>query len=221
MKTESECEDENFKQILCPVLRVGVKEGMLTPNKKGVVQEYELKDYMSFLGWHKKSLMDRVIKSAYKNGVINISRFRGRGLDHGSSSGVINNKADNNQLGFYPTRFEHFLSFASNDNEFGLFQLASAAIDFHKNPVNFNSTKGFHFQLLEFAILLELFGEKNQSGEKVLQIDDIKSLWEKSKFPAHWQTPKKRFFGNVAALKGLVKMQFIVAKIKITNSFST
>ena len=194
-----------YKKILCPNLRVGVRMGHLTPNEDGWVSTKQLKDYLIFLGLKDNSKLLRfllnqgeLITSSSGDGKINLSGFVDSGLDHGSSSGILNNEE-----GFSEVRLDVLKSYAVEDKLYKK-QFAIAANQFHTNGVTKKSKKGALIQALELSSLLDVYGRTDQAGEKYLTVKDIDDLWKESKFPEDWIPPEDSYYGNLRAAWNLV-----------------
>lgn len=201
---------ESFNQILCPNLRIGVRMGLLNPDQHGWVTSREMKSFLEYIGTRPDSFVENLLISAGENASgtpkihhINITRFQGTSLDHGSSSGILNNKT-----GFSQERLDYLKHFSADKKYLLQKDLAAAASHFHKQPVNFKSIKGTTLQSFELASILELYGRKSKSGESYFTLDDIDAIWKQNRFPKDWQPPVKSTYGTFQVILKFFTMTF-------------
>ena len=200
--SESQLTQDLFNQILCPNLRIGVRMSMLNPDADGWVKSSEMLDFLTYLGVKPDSLAAKQLISIsetstpeQKEGHINITAFKEGFLDHGSSSGILNNPE-----GFSQTRLDYLKQFANQQGRLYKKELAKAANMFHSCPANFASRTGTQIQSLELATILTLYGRRDHSGRRYFEISDLEELWRENRFPKSWGTPKKSFYGTLQVL---------------------
>lgn len=199
--------ESQFKEILCPNLRIGVKMGHLHPDKDGWVKSAQMRKFLGFIGFEPLSaVVDGLISASEKatdparKGFIHITAFKGTNLDHGSSSGTLNNPE-----GFSEPRLEHLKSFANQDGRLYQEQLVCAAKNFNACPFNFASKRGQQIQLLEMATILDAYG-RFDGGKRYFTTDDIDALWRENRFPDKWQATSKPVRGTGRSLWNMIVM---------------
>ena len=183
--------EKEYGNILCPTLRIGVRMGLLNPDSDGWVREEELAAYLTYIGVKKGSGIHKGLISTGKLATkekrkryVNITGFKGTFLDHGSSSGILNNSE-----GFSEKRLEHLKSYSGDGKCMYQKNLAAAASDFYRNPANKKSLLGTNIQSLELGTLLSIFGRKSNDGQSVFTLQDIDDVWKHNKFPETWEKP--------------------------------
>ncbi len=189
---ETNLTQEKFDKILCPTLRIGVRMGLLNPDTRGWVRTEELYDYLVYIGVKRHSgilngliVTGGVAPRRKKKDHVNITEFDGSFLDHGSSSGILNNPC-----GFSETRLDMLKSFSKDGKCLYHQDIAAAANDFNKYPAVRKSFLGTNIQSLELGTLLKLLGRKSEQGENHLTMDDVDAIWKDSRFPDGWERPK-------------------------------
>ncbi len=192
---------EKFNQILCPNIRTGIRMSLLNPDQDGWTQESEIRNFLTYIGVRKNSkVQDLLITTGYsavkekRKGQIKLTAFEGTFLDHGSSSGILNNSE-----GFSFQRLEQLKNFANQDSRLTHDELNLASNNFHQCPFKFKSTKGTHIFSFEISALLEIYGRSNDSNKKYFSPEDIDSLWKENRFPADWTPPEQSFYGTSKA----------------------
>jgi hypothetical protein len=200
--SEAGLSQEQFDKILCPNLRVGVRMGLLNPDPNGWVSRKEIEEYLVYTGVKDKSGIQKALVHfgetatiQKKEGQVNITEFKGSFLDHGSSSGILNNAE-----GFSEHRLNHLKSFSQDGTTLTVDDLADAASNFNLQPFNFASFRGSQLQSLELAALLKIFGKSNGNGARYFTLDDIDSLWKHNKFPDGWIGPREPKIGTFTTL---------------------
>ena len=206
--SETGLSQEQFDKILCPNLRVGVRMGMLNPDPNGWASRREVEEYLVYTGVKDKSGIQKLLvhlgvtaPTQKKNGLVNITAFKGSILDHGSSSGILNNAK-----GFSEQRLNHLKSFSRDGKTLTLDDLANAAINFNREPANFASFTGSQVQSLELTALLRIFGKSNGSGPRYFLLDDIECLWKHNQFPDGWVAPQEAQIGTFVTLVNYLSM---------------
>lgn len=193
---------EQFNKILCPNLRIGVRMGLLNPDGDGWVSSDEMQSFLNYIGAKKKSLVLKELVSVSEGATelkrenhINIVELKGTRLDHGSSSGILNNTH-----GFSEERLAHLKSFSDDGKCLHKKEMAAAANDFHRCPVNFKSNVGTNIQSLEISTVMEIYAQTDDQGRRFFSMDDIDCIWKHNRFPEYWKKPKKGFYGTLSAL---------------------
>jgi len=206
---ETNLSKEKYGSILCPTLRIGVRMGLLNPDADGWVREEELSAYLAYIGVEKGSGIHKGLISTgelapreKRKKYVNIAGFKGTFLDHGSSSGILNNSK-----GFSQKRLEHLKSFSSDGKCLYQKNLAAAASDFYKNPANKRSLLGTNIQSLELGTFLSIFGRKSNDGESVFSMQDVDDVWKHNKFPETWKKPSVQS-GTLSGLRDYFSMTF-------------
>lgn len=185
---------EHFNKILCPNLRIGVRLGLLNPDENGWVTEHELTHFLNRIGVSDLSWLSAVLVSGgvaaskekastdnYRNGYVNIVNFENTFLDHGSSTCILNNED-----GFDKDRLDVILQFSSS-GRFYMEQFKKIAEFCHEQPVKKKAqAKGEKLQLLEFEIILKIYGRKDKNNRLYLREDDLVDIWQNSTPPQDW-----------------------------------
>ncbi len=197
---QTQLSQEQFNQVLCPNLRIGIRMGLLNPDSDGWTRESEIRDFLTYIGVTKNSQVQQLlISTGYRaveekrTGLIKLTAFEGSFLDHGSSSGILNNPE-----GFSAQRLEKLKSFANQDSRLTQDELNLASNNFHQCPFKFKSKKGTHIFSFEISALLGVYG-RGKSGQKYFSPEDIDSIWKDNCFPADWTPPEKNSYGSCKA----------------------
>jgi len=199
-----------YAQTLCPHLRIGITTENLAPDEKGWVENEELENFLHTVGLKKNSLLSGVLRwggrtksPQTKTKQIKLTGFKGTGLDHGSSTGILNCDS-----GTDAARLKVFKDMAdSQENEERLYteNFRLVAKEIHKNPANFPANAGGRYlQLLEFKIILRVYGSYDASRkEYYLSYDDCIRIWQDGKAPKNWVYPKRADIGMGWTIKEL------------------
>ena len=186
-----------FNKILCPNLRIGVRLGLLNPDKEGWVTKTELTLFLNRIGVSdisrlSKTLVDGGIaankgsRTPFKEGYVNIVNFENTMLDHGSSTGILNNPK-----GFDKKRLNQILKF-SNSGRFYIREFREVAKFCHQQPVKRKAkAKGELLQLLEFEIILKIYGREDNKNDLYLTDQDLIDIWQNSQPREGWDFTKK------------------------------
>ncbi len=200
-----------YANTLCPHLRIGLRTQGLTPDTDGWVDRQQLESFLCKSGIKRHSLLLWVLsmggrKNSPKNSAkqIKINGFKGTLLDHGSSSSILNSNK-----GLDLTRlsvFERFSSKVGQETRLYTDNFAQIAHALHDEPSNFKASwLGQYLQLLEFKIILEVYGRQDQDrNEKYLNYDDILRIWKRGQAPIGWQYPMKSTLGIRWTIKELI-----------------
>ena len=201
--SETQLSQDMFNKVLCPNLRTGIRMGLLNPDAEGWVKAEEMRSFLEYIGLFAHSRVQNILISTAisapedkKSNHINITAFKNTFLDHGSSSGILNNS-----VGFDSERLALLKGFADPCGRIMKKDLALAANKFHQCPHQFKSFKGTNIWAFEVAGLLEIYGRKDAHGEMYFTVEDIDSLWRENRFPDGWLPPKKSFFSSFSAFK--------------------
>lgn len=203
-------DNRSLKNVLCPHLRVGINSGNLPVDKNGWIKKNQLEAFLVHSGLKKNSLLIKALifgginnSPMKKNRLVNLYTFRKTSLDHGSSSGVLNNTEGLNKENLII--FKKHSQAVNNEQRLYTEEFRKIAKELHHSPVNFKaSSKGHFLQILEFKIILEVYGRKdNLRKQKYLTYDDIVSLWKHSRLPQGWNYPVKSKIGLLWTIKTL------------------
>lgn len=199
-----------FENTLCPHLRIGIRTGNLTPNESGWVEEEQLTSFFKRVGIKPKSILTRTLLKGGSDfspfnplNRINLSSFRHSFLDHGSSTGILNNtnKLSSSRLAI----FKEFATRSNESNELRLYkkQYEKVADELHKNPREFKAGfRGQLLQLVEFRIINQVYGRWDPDRkEKYLTYDDIVSIWKYARPPKGWQYAEEQTLGFYWSVK--------------------
>lgn len=192
-------------------MRTGIRMSLLNPDAEGWVTELELRAYLEFTGLVKDSKVEDLLiitgeraPEKKKEGCVNLTMFAGTFLDHGSSSGILNNPE-----GFIESRLELLKRFANDEGRMYKKDIAIALNNFNQCPYSRKSFLGTNIESFEAAGLIEIFGRTDESnGKKYFTLEDIDNLWKHNRFPEGWQPPSKSFYGTWPALTEYLKLLF-------------
>lgn len=205
-----------FNKIPCPNMRTGIRMGLLNPDSQGWVATTEIRAYLEYIGIDKNSKVEDLLiitgeraPEEKKEGYINLTAFAGTFLDHGSSSGILNNPE-----GFLENRLELLLSYADDQGRFYKKNLGLALNDFHQCPFREKKLVGTNILSFEFAGLLEIYGRTDETNTtKYFTQEDVIDLWKHNRFPETWQAPPKTFCGTWQSFVKYLSM--IAVRIRI------
>lgn len=194
---------KQFNRIPCPNLRTGVRMGLLNPDAQGWVKDTEVRAFLEYIGIHKNSKVEDTLISTGKSaptikreGYIDITAFKDTFLDHGSSSGILNNPQ-----GFLSARLKIFKSYANEQGRLYKNELALALNHFHQCPFHRKAFSGTHLISFEMAGMLALYGRRDEvRDEHYFSLEDIDDLWMNNRFPDGWLPQPKTFFSTGQAL---------------------
>ena len=200
--------EAQFARVISPNLRMGIRMGFLDPDDEGWVTLDQVTNFLTKIGIKNKSLIEKLlVDTAIKAGPdptcpdrINLIQFPGTFLDHGSDSGIINNPK-----GFNEDRLIFLKQFSANGKWLTEKDLNYAGKEFHRCPVNFSSLKGKYIYGLEISTLLHIYGKYVDGVGKVLMLEDIEVIWQQSRFPDHFQLPKKPYVSTWYTFKVWMK----------------
>lgn len=208
---ETNLSHELFEKILCPNMRTGIRMSLMNPDSEGWVTEEELRGFLEYIGLVAGSKVENLLISTgesapdiKKAGHINLSAFEGTFLDHGSSSGILNNPE-----GFSEKRLKLLLSYADDRGRLYKENFALAINDFYRCPVKTKSFAGTNVLSFEYVGLLEIYGRTDKTNEKkYFTTEDVVSLWKDNRFPEGWQAPQKMYYGTWQAFWNYVLMMW-------------
>lgn len=196
----------DLADIMCPVLRLGVKSGRLEMDEDGTVDVNQLYDFMEFIGFNRnafvlKSVIGKTIRDK-ESGRATLTNFTGTMLDHGSVSGAFRDDVKTKGTLFSNAAVERIKSYSSNKASFTLKDAARATNAFHKSPLKWMKTskEGIFSSTFEYALLVNIFGRQSESKEKFLLLSDIDRIWKESQFPRYWEPPSKATIGTLGFL---------------------
>jgi prostaglandin-endoperoxide synthase 2 len=201
---------EQFGNVLCPHLRIGIRTGNLQLDKGGWIKKGDLRNFLNRVGLKRNTLLTKILifggsnnSPKHKRGLINLTSFKNTFLDHGSSSGILNNDE-----GLISSRLTIFKNCAqSHENEERLYteQLRKVSLKIHNSPANFQAGfSGQYLQLLELKIILEVYGRMDDLvKQKYFTYDDVVSIWKYAKAPRGWTYPGAGHLGLIWTIKTL------------------
>jgi len=193
-----------FRNIMCPVLRLGVRNSKLVMDDEGWVDQVNLYNYMEYIGIDRNAIVIKKVIDAAKSrpddDKINIAAFKGSVFDHGSTSGIFRYEVLDSATGesYSQDALDAFVAMSRDDENMDLEDFAQATNRFHQCPFGKIKTSifGVVASTFEFVLLLQLFGRTHNGGTKFLTLDDVKGIWGESKFPRYWTKPQKSEFGT-------------------------
>lgn len=197
--SDTELSQEQFNRIPCPNLRTGVRMSLLNPDPDGWVPSGEVRAYLSYIGISKTAkVMDLLVGSGERaardkrDGYINLTTMGGSTLDHGSSTGALNER-----VGFSEERLERLKNFAGKDGRLTQKTLGRALNHLHGCPVIRKSLLGTHLLSFEFAGLLDIFGRVDDiTNQKYFLLEDVDCLFRHNRFPEGWKPPTTQEYGS-------------------------
>ena len=136
---------KKFGEVMCPVIRLGIRSKHINLCDEGRIASKELLDFMAFVGLDPEgSIINRVISRAVeiskeKDGIentIKLSHLNGTPLDHGSTSGAFRYDAYRKTTDTYfsAAAVERIKKAASDGLHIDLDDLAKLTNDFHRCP---------------------------------------------------------------------------------------
>ena len=201
---------EKFNRILCPNLRVGVRMGLLNPDSDGWVTTEEVEAFLEYVGIKADSYIEKMlvylgktVTTETRPDYMNITEFQDTMLDHGSSSGILNNVA-----GFSEERLAYLKSLSSDGRTLTQADLAVAANCFFKHPAKCRSVKGTGIESLELSSLFAVYGTKKKDKAHFFTFEDVDNLWKFSRFPKGWQENRIWRYGTWRAIKDMMCLVF-------------
>ena len=205
----SSISQENFDKILCPILRIGVRAGLLDPDQDGWVASKKVRNLLDYVGIKPKSGVAKLLimlgestTKEKRSNAIHLTAFKGTFLDHGSESCILNNPS-----GFSQERLDYLKSFSSDGERLTEKDLAKAANAFNDHPVIKARFIGNRIETLELASILELLGRTDNNGKKYFLLKDVDSIWKHSEFPEGWTRPKKPFYTTLKTITDTIKLR--------------
>ena len=212
---DTKLSQELFNKIPCPILRTGIRMSLLDPDNRGWIHERHILKYLEHIGLLANSAVQGLLVSTAKSApnvkrhaFINLTAFGSTFLDHGSSSGILNNES-----GFSDERMALLKNFADDEGRLTRDCLGVAVNKFHQCPFHFKSLLGTHILSFEYAGMLDLFGREDRALGKYLTCEDVDSLWRENRFPSGWTPPPQGFFGTWSALYKYIF--FVSSRVKI------
>lgn len=189
--------DFRIDEVMCPVLKTGVREGRITVDAEGNatgLNDY-LKDDLN-IAWGLRQLFVKGGKSATdrsgaEGDTINLRNLRGSSLDHTADSQIL-------RQGFSQERLDLALSFSADGErltlaDLGRFQQHLLA----EEP----GLKGKFVGGMEYAAVVSVFGRIDENGKRFILNSDFVSLFRDNKFPEGWENRahEKTGFWDVGA----------------------
>ncbi len=218
---ETNLSQELFNKVLCPNMRTGIRMSLLNPDSEGWVAQQDVRAYLEYIGLVPNTKVEDLLivtgeraPEAKKPGFVNLTAFEGTFLDHGSSSGILNNPE-----GFSEKRLKLLESYAQENGRLYKKDFALAINGFNQCPVKFKSFLGTNILSFEFAGFLEIFGRTDpETSKKYFEVEDVVSLWKDNKFPEGWVKPEKTFYGSWPAFSKYMSMIWMRIKVGWWNS---
>ena len=190
----------NGDEIPCPALLCFYNHGLLNPDGEGWVSLTELDRVLTIVGVS-STVRKILIKGAEdsdeeRDGKFNLFRLRGGKLDHTGSTGIRDPRVQPEKLD------SSLLEFSDNGRMYAK-HFAAAANEAQKEDPG---VKGTVTQTVEFTTILEVFGRVDETGDRFLTVDDVKSLWIDGKFPNGWKPRAENDAGVGAVTAGVAEM---------------
>jgi hypothetical protein len=196
--------DPRAATIPCPVLRTLVGEGLLTPDKNGMVDVAQLKSALKKIGlsfgareglaFGAKQNETGSILRAMTTSQFNIYKLAGSDLDHAGDTQIMRG-------GFNQARLDRLLSFSSDGKTISVQDLARA----QKEQFAQEKTggRGVVLGVAELSAVLMVFGKPDADGVKSLKLEDVTSLYRDAKFPTGFKPSKVGLMELVATMASL------------------
>ena len=128
---------------------------------------------------------------------INVLDLPKSSLIHTGASGTLRN-------GFNQENLERLLSFSSDGQRITANDLADA----NKKQVEADpGESGRKFGIAEYSILLNIFGRKDEDGQKYLTKEDLTRVFKNNEFPENWEKPKVGFINLGKSILGMFERQ--------------
>ncbi len=128
---------------------------------------------------------------------INVLDLPKSSLMHTGASGTLRG-------GFNQENLDQMLSFSSDGKRVTAADLADA----NKNQVkNDPGESGRKFGIAEYSILLNVFGKKDEDGQKYMTKEDVTQVFKKNDFPENWEKPKVGFISLGKSILGMFERQ--------------
>ena len=189
--------DFSIDEVMCPVLKTGVREGRITVDAEGNATGLNsyLKDDLN-IAWGLRQLFVKGGKSASDRGdaegdTINLRNLRGSNLDHAADSQIL-------RQGFSQERLDLAVSYSADGERLTLADLGK----FQQHLLGEEpGLKGKFVGGMEYAAVVSVFGRIDDSGKRYITISDFNSLFRDNKFPEGWesQTHDKTGFWDVGS----------------------
>lgn len=177
----------SIDEVLCPVLKTGVREGRIKVDAEGNASGLEgyLKDDLG-ISWGLRKVAVRGAKGATgsqgaKGDTFNLRNLRGSNLDHNADSQILRN-------GFSQERLDLALSFSADGERLTLSDLGR----FQQHLLQEEpGGKGKFVGGVEFSAVVEVFGRTDGQGRRFIKNDDFISLFRDNRFPEGWEASHK------------------------------
>ena len=177
----------SIDEVLCPVLKTGVREGRLQVDAEGNATGLEayLKDDLG-IAWALRKVAVRGAKGASdradaEGDTFNLRNLRGSNLDHNADSQILRN-------GFSQERLDLALSFSSDGEKLTLADLGK----FQQHLLGEEpGGKGKFVGGVEFSAVVEVFGRTDGEGRRFIKNEDFVSLFRDNRFPEGWEASQK------------------------------
>ncbi|MBX3167902.1 MAG: hypothetical protein KF760_10845 [Candidatus Eremiobacteraeota bacterium] len=128
---------------------------------------------------------------------INVLDLPKSSLMHTGDSGTL-------RKGFNQENLDRLLSFSSDGRRVTANDLADA----NKKQVEADpGESGRKFGIAEYSILLNVFGKKDEDGQKYLTKEDLSRVFKNNQFPENWEKPKVGFFALGKSILGMFERQ--------------
>ncbi len=177
----------SIDEVLCPVLKTGVREGRIKVDEDGNATGLEgyLKDDLG-ISWALRKAAVRGAKGASdrkdaEGDTFNLRNLRGSNLDHNADSQILRN-------GFSQERLDLALSFSTDGERLTLADLGKLQQHLLQEEPG---TKGKVVGGIEFSAIVEVFGRSDGEGRRFIKNDDFVSLFRDNRFPEGWEASKK------------------------------
>ena len=174
----------NADEIPCPFLLTAYNNGDLVPEEDGTLHQEMIDEALARVGLAERvrsRLVRVVIRGADDSPTtLNLFRLRDSKIDHTGSTGIRDPKVD-------PEKLPDLLAFGEDGRMYRR-HFAKAVSHFGRQDPGI---KGTVVQTAEVTALLEVFGRKDEDGERYLTEEDVRGLWLEGRYPEGW-TPRPR-----------------------------
>lgn len=128
---------------------------------------------------------------------INVLDLPKSSLVHTGASGTLRG-------GFNQENLDKMLSFSSDGKRLTANDLADAN---EKQVETDPGESGRKFGIAEYSILLNVFGKKDEDGQKYLTKEDLTRVFKNNEFPENWEKPKVGFVALGKSVLGMFDRQ--------------
>lgn len=183
------CLAEKLQDIPCPWWRAVIQENLVNVGPDGIVSMRDVRHALkeSGVSWGLREFTLLGIKPAAAQiagawlralsmDTINVLQLPKCFFMHTADSGILRH-------GFDQEKLDRLLSYSSDGLNLTVSDLATANKDQVKaEPGHYGHALG----VVEYALLLGVFGRENEAGERYISKEDLITLYKDNRFPAGW-----------------------------------